>query len=51
MNMWSDLSDLSQAAKSKLPFFFKLLIQRKVNYVPRRYTEQKITGKKADRTT
>jgi hypothetical protein len=42
MNTWSDLSDLSQAAKSKL-LFFKLLFQRKVNYVPRRFTEQKIT--------
>lgn len=50
MNMWSNLSDLSQAAKSKLTFF-KLLFQRKVNYVTQRFTEQKITEKKTDRTT
>jgi len=49
MNTWSNLSDLSQAAKSKLPFF-KLLLQRKVNYVPQRFAEQKITEKKTDRT-
>jgi hypothetical protein len=50
MNMCSDLSDLSQTAKSKR-LFFKLLFQRKVNYVPQRFTEQKITEKKTDRIT
>lgn len=33
MNTWSDLSDLSQAAKSKLPFF-KITISKKSKLCP-----------------
>jgi len=33
MNTWSDLSDLSQAAKSKLPFF-QIIISKKSKLCP-----------------